>query len=428
MLGKVVAGSRQSWRWPAIGIAIAGTVLLGLLLAGNGLIYPAWTAGPGAWLYRLAYLAILPAHLVVGVLSPPVDNHWPTVNWVLSSYLTAALGWLVWRGARRLWRWAGTAPASAPAPASALAPAPASALAPASASAPAPAPGWTRRQLLLGASTGTAAAAVGGVAGYGALIAPQRIRVRRYSVAIDGLPASLAGLRVVQLSDTHYGPFITPGYLREVVDLANRLGPDLILLTGDYVHRTPRSIRPGIELFAGLRPGLATLAVLGNHDHWEGAASCRRVFDELGIPLLDNRRMFVTERGVTDAAPERGGLCVGGLADLWEDSPSFEAALGGVPADMPRILMSHNPDVAETAPAEVRVDLLVAGHTHGGQIRLPVVGAPLVPSRYGDKYAGGMCQGPRGRVLVSRGVGMSILPVRLGVPPEISLIELTLRT
>ena len=145
-----------------------------------------------------------------------------------------------------------------------------------------------------------------------------------------------------------------------------------------------------------------------------------------GIPFIDNSRLFVTpDRTITPAA--RTGLCLAGVGDLWEDRCLFEEALADVPHDMPRILLSHNPDAAEE-PALIqggwRVDLVVSGHTHGGQVRLPFIGPPMVPSRYGSKYAGGLVQGPVSSVFVSQGVGMSLLPVRFGVRPEIALLEL----
>jgi predicted MPP superfamily phosphohydrolase len=118
---------------------------------------------------------------------------------------------------------------------------------------------------------------------------------------------------------------------------------------------------------------------------------------------------------------------VGGVGDLWEDTTDLAVALSDVSVDCPRILLSHNPDFAEQADtfsADLRVDLQISGHTHGGQVQLPVVGAPMVPSRYGGKYAGGLVEGPRWPVIVSRGVGMAILPVRFGVEPEVGLIQL----
>jgi predicted MPP superfamily phosphohydrolase len=177
---------------------------------------------------------------------------------------------------------------------------------------------------------------------------------------------------------------------------------------------------------AQLRARIGVVAVLGNHDWWEDEARTRRAFDAAGIPLLDNGRRILTpgRRLVREAAE---GLAVCGVGDLWEDLQDYEHALGGLPAGMTRLLLAHNPDVAEE-PGLVRggrrVDLLLSGHTHGGQVRLPGLGTPLVPSRYGQKYAQGLIQGPVCPVFVSRGIGVSMLPLRCGVSPEIAVLEL----
>jgi predicted MPP superfamily phosphohydrolase len=169
---------------------------------------------------------------------------------------------------------------------------------------------------------------------------------------------------------------------------------------------------------------LGVVAVLGNHDHWEGVDACRAAFDSIKIALIDNGRLFLSRRGLS-SEPSRDALCIAGVGDLWDDRVDLPAALKDAPADMPRILLSHNPDVAELGElAFNRVDLMLSGHTHGGQVALPVVGALRVPSRFGQRYAGGLCPGPACPVIVSRGVGMTILPVRFGVPPEIGLITL----
>lgn len=267
--------------------------------------------------------------------------------------------------------------------------------------------------------------AAGGIGAFASFIEPQSLALRRYSVAIKDLPPAFDGLRIVQVSDTHFGPYIALGYLQEAVRRANALAPDLIVLTGDYVHRTPLSIRPGIGLLAGLKARLGIAAVLGNHDHWEGAKACREMFAGIGVPLIDNSRLFVGPRGLQAEIPALGeGFCLAGLGDLWTDEIRPAQSFAGVPGAMPRILLSHNPDAAEEVADDHRIDLMFCGHTHGGQVSLPVIGAPCVPSAFGQKYAGGLCQGPAGPVVVSRGIGMAVLPVRLGVPPE--LVEVLL--
>jgi uncharacterized protein len=266
---------------------------------------------------------------------------------------------------------------------------------------------------------------VAGTAAHALFLEPGRLRVTKYDIAVRNLPVSLDGLRIAQLSDTHYGPFITLDYLKAAIVRTNRLEPDLVVLTGDYVHKTPRAIDPGVELFRALRPRLGVAAVLGNHDHWEGADEVRKAFRRIDIPIIDNSRLFLSSGGISGAIVEGESLCIAGVGDLWEDAVSFDDALGGISATTPRILLAHNPDTAEVLELRAhRVDLMISGHTHGGQVAFPGVGAPLVPIRH-KKYAAGLCRGPVSPVIVSCGIGMAMLPLRLGVPPEI--VQITLR-
>ena len=262
--------------------------------------------------------------------------------------------------------------------------------------------------------------------GYSVLLEPAWLRVQRLRLPLDGLPPELAGFRLVHLTDLHLGRFITAAHLLEVVRLTNRERPDLVLLTGDYVHGSPLFIRPVFQLLTGLRSRLGTAGVLGNHDHWEDAGLCRREMHAAGIRLLDNRRLWISGAGLTTGSAPSSGLCVAGVGDYWEGRQDLDI-LADAPAQMPRLLLSHNPDFAEGQMARTskhRVDLMLAGHTHGGQVRLPGTRSLITPSRHGSKYAHGMVQGPRFPVFVSTGLGMTILPVRMLVRPEIVVIEL----
>jgi predicted MPP superfamily phosphohydrolase len=228
------------------------------------------------------------------------------------------------------------------------------------------------------------------------------------------------------LTDIHHGPWLALPYVREVIDATNELEPDLILLTGDYVHHSPEYIRPVINELSRLRAKVGIVAVLGNHDWWEdGTFTCAELA-RVGIPRIDNGRRLVTPdwRLVEDTGQ---GLAIAGVGDLWEDRPDYRMALAGLPDRTPRLLLSHNPDVAEErrfVNSGLRVDLMVSGHTHGGQVAIPFLGTPMVPSRFGQKYAQGLVQGPVCPVFVSRGIGISMLPLRAGVFPEIAVLEL----
>ena len=282
------------------------------------------------------------------------------------------------------------------------------------------------RRGFLRAGAALVAAGGGGAFVYGFFVEPRWIRTQQRVFPVRGLPRELDGLRMVQLTDVHLGPWISLAYVQAAVNICNSLDPDIVLLTGDYVHRSPVYFEPVAGALARLRARIGRFAVLGNHDWWEGVTPARGCLHRVGIPTIDNGRVFITpDRRIETVAA--GGLCIAGVGDLWEDVVDFEKALGGVPSETPRLLLSHNPDVAEERAlieGGYRVDLMIAGHTHGGQVRLPFLGTPIVPSRFGSKYAEGLVAGPVCPVFICRGVGMTVLPVRWGAPPEIALIQL----
>lgn len=287
--------------------------------------------------------------------------------------------------------------------------------------------GMTRRQLVTRGTAAAAGVAVAAPAVWASVVVPGRLRLRRYEVLVHELPARFDGLTLAHLSDTHFGPWVSRGHIRRAIELANAQEPDLAVLTGDYVHRTPRSVETGIGLFAELRARFGSVAVMGNHDHFMGADACRRRFAELDIPLLENATRFLTPAGLGDEEVPDESLALVGMADYTEDRPAPRMATRFISPLCPRLLLSHHPDVAERFPTrfpELYFDLQLSGHTHGGQVRLPGHGAPLIPSDFGQKYAGGRVEGPAWPVIVSRGVGMAVSPVRFGVDPEIGLIVL----
>lgn len=235
---------------------------------------------------------------------------------------------------------------------------------------------------------------------------------------LRNLPDELDGLRAVLFSDLHRGPLNSRRYLLRVMDEVNALEPDLVLIAGDFVE-PGGYIEDMARILERLRP--PAFGTLGNHDHWAGREKARRLYP---LTLLDNTRIFLNaQREFTPTPPERG-LCLAGIEDLVCNRPDLQAALGDVPEHLPRLLLSHNPDFAEDPRAAgPRVDLMLSGHTHGGQIRLPWLGAPITFSRYGQKYAAGLVQGPHWPVYVTRGVGNSGLPLRIGVPCELTVLE-----
>lgn len=291
---------------------------------------------------------------------------------------------------------------------------------------PSDAPVHSARRALLGRGIGVITGAAGAVGGYALLAEPRKIELTRRVIRLPGLPPQLTGLTAVQLTDLHYGDWVPASFLRRAVEMANDVKPDLFFLTGDYATKPGRRrLRPVMEMLSGLRPRIGTFAVLGNHDHRCDSALLRRLMGDLGFHLIDNSRRFIgLDRSIS--AEPHDGFCIAGIGDWYCAHQDYPAALGNLPAGMPRILLSHNPDVAEDdrlTSSGLRVDLIISGHTHGGQIRLPLLGTPVVPSGYGQKYASGLVTGPVCPVFISRGLGLAVLPLRWGVPPEIAVLE-----
>lgn len=295
-----------------------------------------------------------------------------------------------------------------------------------------------RRMLVSGAASAVGMVLVTAPV-YAAAIEPNTIAVRKYRVPIRGLPPALDGLRILQLSDTHLGPRVHESHVQRAVEIALAQKPDLIALTGDYVHNGPGSIERAAELFAPLvdAPGvMGVVGVLGNHDWYADGPRMRDALRSIGVRMIDNGRVFLDapSRSLTSVAPASPdqALCFVGLGDLLAATIDPASAFAGIHLDTPRVLLAHVPDTLELAsvraPGGPRIDLALCGHTHGGQIRLPLIGAPGVPSEYGQRYAGGLIDaaltGTRCPVVVSRGIGVSIVPVRIGVPPEVVVVEL----
>lgn len=277
----------------------------------------------------------------------------------------------------------------------------------------------TRRRFLRGLlGLGLGGAVLGGAGAAQAY----RFGVVREQQGLSGLRTPL---RAAFLTDLHYGPLIGARSVRAWVQATNALRPDVVLLGGDYLDTDPEGdATPLLRELAGLRAPLGVYGVWGNHDYgsfgrpWAGPGWMRRrdelhrLFAQAGITMLRNEGRAIRE-----------DLYLGGMDDLTTGDPDLLATLRGA-GSQATLLLSHNPDVLPdlTGP----VGLVLCGHTHGGQIRLPWVGAPVVPSRYGQRYAMGWVQGAFGTpAYVSRGLGVTGVPMRMLCEPELTLLTLT---
>jgi predicted MPP superfamily phosphohydrolase len=222
------------------------------------------------------------------------------------------------------------------------------------------------------------------------------------------------------LADLHVGsPHNGLHRLQEVVDRTNAAGADLILLPGDYVIEgviggefvPPEQIA---KILRQLKAPAGVFAVLGNHDRRLGATRVKLALEQQLIPVLEDVGVEL-----------RHGACrlnLVGVSDFWEGPHDVKKALATVTPSLPTMVFTHNPDLFPEIPPEVV--FTIAGHTHGGQVRLPGIGRPIVPSRYGQRYAAGFIRESGKHMYVSTGIGTSILPVRFRVPPEITVLQL----
>lgn len=252
-------------------------------------------------------------------------------------------------------------------------------------------------------------------------IEPNRIVVNETIVHFPNLPSAFDGMRIVVLSDLHVGsPHINVKKLQSIVAQANELKPDLILLPGDFVvgqEFGASFVEPELiaDALKNLRARHGVYAVLGNHDWWYYGARVRRALEASGIQVLENESREIQ---LNDQA-----IWLAGLGDLWTGKPDVAATLQRIPAGAPIIAFTHNPDLFLQIPE--RVGLTIAGHTHGGQVNLPLAGRLVVPSNYGQRFAAGLVREKNHLLFVSTGIGTSVLPLRFRVPPEIALVIIT---
>ena len=254
---------------------------------------------------------------------------------------------------------------------------------------------------------------------WGFFIEPNRLVIHEQSIQIDNWPKELGGLRIALIADLHTGGwFIDENKLRLIVDRTNQLNPDLVVLLGDYVAPNSwhsRRVEP--EITAGvlkdLRAPLGVYAVLGNHDWWYNGAKVRRAFEQNGIPVLEDEVVEIRWRDKS--------FWLAGLADLWTRPQQIDETIAKAPPGSTMIALTHNPDIFPRLPPNV--PLLLAAHTHGGQVSIPLIGTPIVPSRFGGKYTAGHVFENGHHMFVTTGIGTSILPVRFRVTPEIVVLS-----
>jgi uncharacterized protein len=259
--------------------------------------------------------------------------------------------------------------------------------------------------------------AASGLAAYAGLFEPFDYEVTETDVFIGGLPRAFEGFRVAQVTDVHHSRLVPLAEVRRVVELTNSARADLVVLTGDYTTARRGYIEPCAEALGGLRAPEGVWAVLGNHDHYNDAELTTRALERRGVNVLANANTTL----------RRGGeeLSLAGVDDWGWGKSDWARALGGLDLSRPSLLLSHEPGVLDL-PQTRGVSLILSGHTHGGQVCLPLVGAP---ARFVEafRYLRGLYERDGVQLYVSRGTGMIGLPVRLGARPEVAVLRLRSR-
>lgn len=246
-----------------------------------------------------------------------------------------------------------------------------------------------------------------------ALTEPYRLTIEHHQIYLRRLPRALDGFRIVQLSDMHHSRFTSREIIERAVRTASSLQPDIIALTGDYISKDRQYAAPCAELLGRLRARHGVFAVLGNHDHWTDAALITDLFRAEGMTVLVNQGMRFEKNGAA--------FWLAGVDDTMVGLEDLSLALAGSQADEMKLLLAHNPIVLRRA-ARAGVDLVLSGHTHGGQVSLrPERNASVKPRR---RVVKGLVREGETQIYVTRGLGTVVLPVRFGCPPEVSLLEL----
>jgi predicted MPP superfamily phosphohydrolase len=286
-----------------------------------------------------------------------------------------------------------------------------------------------------------AAAAVDGF-----LIEPHIPVVERIGIRLRNLPEAFHGFRIVVMGDMHFGPYAGKPQVERAVRLALPLKADLTILTGDFVSRPlferdgpagARHAEPCAEVLqqliggsggtstatstatsTGMPTGTPVISILGNHDHWNGPDMVAEILNGHGLNVLRNRSLPLERDGQR--------IWIVGVDDVYEHANDLDQALQGVPPTETRIVAVHEPDFADQT-AKHAVDLQISGHSHGGQVRIPFYGAPILP-QLGRKYPIGLNQVRDLQVYTNRGIGVVSPPVRLNCSPEVTLITLVGRT
>lgn len=256
------------------------------------------------------------------------------------------------------------------------------------------------------------------------------LKIEYIDLDFPNLPSAFENYRIVQLSDLHASFWVGEKYLMRVVEEVNKLKKDLVVITGDIITGAvndfwkrwlPSPKQDYVAMVINVLSNLKkcdTIAVLGNHDQWDGRETEQRLVRELeriGVVVLRNRSMPVSRQNES--------IHIAGIDDVWF-SHDLMKALSNIPATAFKILLSHSPDIMSDVHKDMKIDLTITGHTHGGQVAIPYLSHHFIPIDNPSRYLAGIVKEPYGYTYVNRGIGTLVFPFRLGAPPEITYFRL----
>lgn len=272
----------------------------------------------------------------------------------------------------------------------------------------------SRRKFIRLAAASTVTIGLGGL-GLGYWLREQ-VELSQVTVNLPRLPEAFNNLTIAHLSDLHHGRFIPAEYLSRCVEITNSLNPDLIALTGDFTFGAKAYSEPCGEILSGLKAKIGKFAVLGNHDHYNSAGRVTRALRQAGITVLIDERERLEKKG--------DKLWLFGVDDFLQGDTDLVKLYRDCPKDEARITLSHNPDFLRVfAEKQQHTDFMLSGHTHGGQVRIPLIGAPHL-QLLGHEYVMGLNRLEMMQIYTTRGIGTVGPPVRFLCPPEIVLYTL----
>ena len=249
---------------------------------------------------------------------------------------------------------------------------------------------------------------------------PDWLEVTDVKLRLPRLPKSFSGFRLAQISDLHFGGWMDAERLNNVLSAVSSLSPDLLAITGDFtlghVHRTPQEDRERyadlVRVLTDYTGNILTVGIMGNHDYWVNPPVIREIIQRGGLIDLNNAAHVLKSGGES--------LYIAGVDDIWYAQDRLDLVQAQIPRDACAILLAHEPDYADTSARDGRFDLQISGHSHGGQIVLPFLGAPILPS-LGRKYPRGLYQVGEMLQYTNRGVGMIPPNIRFNCRPEITV-------